>query len=295
MGKVTRDPKAPNRFNCEVLDYCPFPTPVSFKNERDEYLETGAHRRGYFQPGVRTISEEDFGYIIEAGQIGSDAEAGAAVASSIESKETPTPGYASPTTLRTVEDFAVRVALDEIHQRFPLATIEPQHRNNPGFDILVRPTPSGKPIYVEVKGVLPLGLQLCGDEAGGPAVAKVATHGGSPLEPAGDGVPGQPFDPGNRRQTDPLDAQRDDTVERRSAMLEAVRRRAFRRRERLSAPDAPVATPFPGCGSVESVADDACGLDVSVQRTRGVETAWFLHCASLVDESTEALKCRPKL
>ena len=30
-------------------------------------------------------------------------------------------------------------------------------------------------------------------------------------------------------------------------------------------------------------------------RTRGVETAWFLHCAGLVDESTEALKCRPKL
>ena len=124
---------------------------------------------------------------------------------------------------------------------------------------------------------------------------KVATHGGSPLEPAGDGVPGQPFDPGSRRQTDPLDAQRDDTVERRSAMLEAVIGRAFRRRERLSAPDAPVATPFPGCGSVESVADDACGLDVSVQRTRGVETAWFLHCAGLVDESTEALTCRPKL
>ena len=61
---------------------------------------------------------------------------------------------------------------------------------------------------------------------------------------ARDGVPGQPFDPGNRRQTDPLDAQRDDTVERRSAMLEAVIGRAFRRRERLSAPDAPVATPF---------------------------------------------------
>ena len=53
-------------------------------------------------------------------------------------------------------------------------------------------------------------------------MATVATHGGSPLEPAGDGVPGQPFDPGNRRQTAPLDAQRDDTVERRSAMLEAV-------------------------------------------------------------------------
>ena len=44
-----------------------------------------------------------------------------------------------------------------------------------------------------------------------------APSGGSPLEPAGDGVPGQPFDPGNRRQTAPLDAQRDDAVERRAA------------------------------------------------------------------------------
>ena len=152
---------------------------------------------------------------------------------------------------------------------------------------------SGRPIKRTLRDLV--GLQLCGDEAGGPAVATVATHGGSPLEPAGDGVPGQPFDPGNRRQTDPLDAQRDDTVERRAAMLEAVIGRAFRRRERLSAPDAPGATPFPGCGSVESVADDACGLDVSVQRTRGVETTWFLHCAGLVDESAEALTCRPKL
>ena len=56
-------------------------------------------------------------------------------------------------------------------------------------------------------------------------------------------------------------------------------RGAFRRRERLAASDAPVATPFPGCGSVESVADDVTGLDVSVQRTRGIETAWFLHVA----------------
>ena len=32
-----------------------------------------------------------------------------------------------------------------------------------------------------------------------------------------------------------------------------------------------------------------------LQRTRAVETAWFLHCAGLVDESTEVLKCRPKL
>ncbi len=92
-------------------------------------------------------------------------------------------------------------------------------------------------------------------------------------------IPGQPFGPGDRRQTDPLDAECDDRVERRSTMLETVVGRALRRRKRLSASDAPVATPFSGCGSVESVADNACGRDVSGQRTRGIETAWFLHGA----------------
>ena len=124
-----------------------------------------------------------------------------------------------------------------------------------------------------------VGLQLFGDEAGRPPVAKSATHRGNPLEPAGHGVPGQPFDPGDRRPTDTLNAQRDDRVERRPAMLEAVIGGTFRRRERLAASHAAVAAPFPGRGSVESVADDVAGPGVSVQRTLGIETAWFLHCA----------------
>ena len=51
-----------------------------------------------------------------------------------------------------------------------------------------------------------VGLQLCGDKAGGSTVVKVATHRGGPREPAGHGVPGQPFNPGDRRQADALDA-----------------------------------------------------------------------------------------
>ena len=43
-----------------------------------------------------------------------------------------------------------------------------------------------------------VGLQLFDDEAGDPAVVESTTHGGGPVEPAGDGVPGQPFDPGDR-------------------------------------------------------------------------------------------------
>ena len=37
-----------------------------------------------------------------------------------------------------------------------------------------------------------VGLQLFGDEAGDPAVVKSTTHGGGPVEPAGDGVPASP-------------------------------------------------------------------------------------------------------
>ena len=122
-------------------------------------------------------------------------------------------------------------------------------------------------------------MQLLGDEAGGPTLVKSATHGGSSLQPAGDGVPGQPFDLGNRRQADALDSQRDDRVDRRSPVLETVIEGALGRRERVSAPDSPVAAPFPGRGSVESIADDVAGLDVSAQRTRGIETVSFLHCA----------------
>ena len=81
-------------------------------------------------------------------------------------------------------------------------------------------------------------------------------------------------------QADPLDAEcDDDRVECRSAVLEPVVGRAFCRRERLSAADASVAAPFPGRGSVESVADDASGRDVSGQRTRWIATARFLHGA----------------
>ena len=44
-----------------------------------------------------------------------------------------------------------------------------------------------------------VGLQLLHREACGPPVAKSTAHGAGPLEPAGDGVPGQPFDSGDRR------------------------------------------------------------------------------------------------
>ena len=136
-----------------------------------------------------------------------------------------------------------------------------------------------------------VGLKLFDDEASTPALAKSTTHGGGSFEPAGDGVPGQPFDPGDRGQANALDSERDDGVERRAPMLETVVGCAVRRRERLSAPDAPISTAFPGSRSVETVADEVPGTDASMDRTCGIGTSAILQFGlALVDERTASLE-----
>ena len=153
VGDTIRDPNQPHLFTCEILDYCAFPVPVPFKNTRQEYLETGADRRGYFQPGVRVISEQDFRRIIEGAQLSeiSADEFGGAPGTEADRA---TASYASLATTRAIEDFAVRVALDEVRRRYPNATVELQPRNNPGFDILVRSESFVERFYVEVKGTM---------------------------------------------------------------------------------------------------------------------------------------------
>ena len=65
-----------------------------------------------------------------------------------------------------------------------------------------------------------VGLKLFGSEASDPSVVESMTHLGCFLEPAGDGVPGNPFDPGNRGNADTLDSESDDHIESSSSMLE---------------------------------------------------------------------------
>ncbi len=63
------------------------------------------------------------------------------------------PSYGSAELTRTVEEFAVKVALGELGRRYPAAAIEQQPRNNPGFDVLVKVEGDPKrTVYVEVKG-----------------------------------------------------------------------------------------------------------------------------------------------
>jgi hypothetical protein len=51
-----------------IDEYSQFDTPVLFTHE-GEYLETNGRRRGYFQPGVREVSEPDFDEILKLGVI----------------------------------------------------------------------------------------------------------------------------------------------------------------------------------------------------------------------------------
>src|SRR5690606_14648522 len=63
------------------------------------------------------------------------------------------PAYASPEVLKMIEEFSVRVAVEELRKKYPGASIIVKPRNNPGFDLLVRPQSArGDDLFVEVKG-----------------------------------------------------------------------------------------------------------------------------------------------
>ena len=163
------------------------------------------------------------------------------------------------------QSVSVPVASPSRHRRWP----EPR----PDLDRNEDPT---RRLLVARERANLVGLKLFGSEAGDPSVIESTTHLGCLLKPAGDGVPGNPFDPGNRGNADTLDSESDDPIESSSSMLETVVGRAFRRGERLSALAAPVSTAFPGPGSVESVANDVSGTDFAPQRTCEIETSAIL-------------------
>ena len=151
-------------------------------------------------------------------------------------------------------------------------------RPETGPDFDRREDPSGAALAADERVEL-IRLKLFDSDSRDRLAVETTAHLGCPLEPARDGVPGNPLDPSNRGNADTLDSESDDRIKGSSSMLETVVGRAFRRRERLSALDAPVSTAFPRPRSVETVADDASGTDFSVQRTLGVETAELLHFA----------------
>lgn len=66
VGDVEPDSASIGRLKCEILNYRAFPAPVPFKVGKIGYLEVGGKRKGYFQQGVRAISEAEFAAILEA-------------------------------------------------------------------------------------------------------------------------------------------------------------------------------------------------------------------------------------
>ncbi len=58
----------PTRLECDILDFRPFERAVPFKDPRGNYLELHGTRKGYFQPGVRRITEDELTAILDLAQ-----------------------------------------------------------------------------------------------------------------------------------------------------------------------------------------------------------------------------------
>ena len=64
VGSIQTDAHDTTRLRCDILQYRAFSNAVPFKDSSGRYLEDGGIRRGYFQRGVRRISESEFQRII---------------------------------------------------------------------------------------------------------------------------------------------------------------------------------------------------------------------------------------
>mgnify|MGYP000849576556 CR=1 FL=1 len=146
VGDIYEDETNETRLICDVLDYKSFETPVPFKLGNNDYLEEGGRRKGYFQAGVRRITEREFQRILSLAEVslhGNDE---------IEDKKYRRLGqmYASAEVARKVDEYAIEVAKNYLSEKWPRSEIEVMAHNNPGFDILVRNDQES--VFVEVKG-----------------------------------------------------------------------------------------------------------------------------------------------
>ena len=145
VGDIKSDPKHEGRFTCSVFDYQSFTKPVPFKDKNGNYLESRAGR-GYFQRGVRRISEEDFQRILRLAEISAEEEQ----SDNKELSRIGSAGYATPDMIKKVDAFAMKAAVEELKRAYPGRAVAVQPHNNPGFDILVGA--ADDPLHIEVKG-----------------------------------------------------------------------------------------------------------------------------------------------
>lgn len=146
VGDIHTDSGDTSRLICDILDYKPFDTPIPFKLDSDDYLEMGGVRKGYYQSGVRRISEEEFQRILSLANIFGSENHEIPLARNRNKGHS----YASPETAKKVDDYAIQAATEYLRTKYPNSQIEQMAQNNPGFDILV--SDSDQCLYVEVKG-----------------------------------------------------------------------------------------------------------------------------------------------
>jgi hypothetical protein len=66
VGRVMKAADDPNRWRCEIVNYEEFPYQVPLKDDRGQRYEQRGEQRGYYQPGVRRISNEEYSAILSA-------------------------------------------------------------------------------------------------------------------------------------------------------------------------------------------------------------------------------------
>jgi hypothetical protein len=150
IGEVNASPQT-GRLICDILDYQPFEHALPFKDDLGGYREPEGSRKGYYQPGVRTVSDEVFDQIVAAAAL--VVPPPVVTPTTRTRRPRPTRQYASAEHARRVEELFVRLVASALVGRYPGADIRQMPHSNPGYDFEVGP-PKTVERYVEVKGTI---------------------------------------------------------------------------------------------------------------------------------------------
>lgn len=147
VGLVRPSSREPGLLECEILDYRPFEHAVPLRDPSGTHLEESGTRRGYYQPGVRRLTEDEFSHVLRLAQLApAEAEVVAGEVPPAEAK------FGISEAAREVEEYAVERVRELLEERYRGATVRVMARNNPGYDIRVAAADGTVLRYVEVKG-----------------------------------------------------------------------------------------------------------------------------------------------
>ena len=150
IGEINPSPEA-GRHICDILDYRPFEHALPFKDDLGGYREPDGSRKGYYQPGVRTVSDAVFDQIVAAAATAVPPPG--TTPSPRMQPARPARQYASPEHARRVEALSVRLVATALTGRYPGADVREMPHSNPGYDFEVGPAEAVER-FVEVKGTV---------------------------------------------------------------------------------------------------------------------------------------------